>query len=120
MTKIDKKGNFLELVPERNCRWDKTGDGGIYLLVPRFKNRLMKRIALRLGKSELVKINLDDKGAGVWTLIDGTRSVQQIGDLVEKQEDESRQQVYERLSEFLSILARNRFIRLKQNTDTGA
>lgn len=114
MSKINMQGNFLELVPERNCHWDKTGDGGIFLLVPRFKNRLMKKIASRLGKSESVKINLDEKGAGVWQFIDGSKTVQQIGDLLEKQENETRQQVYERLSEFLSILARNRFIRLKQ------
>jgi hypothetical protein len=120
MTKIDMKGNFLELVPERNRRWEKTGDGRIYLLVPRFTNRLMKKIALGFGKSELVKVNLDDKGTVVWMLIDGKKNVKQIGDLMEKQEGETRPQVYERLSEFLSILARNRFIRLKQNTDTGA
>jgi hypothetical protein len=120
MTKIDKKGNFLDLVPERNCRWDKTGDGRVCLLVPRFKNRWMKKIALKLGKSETVKIHFDDRGTAVWDLIDGSRTVEQIGQLIgekkagdDKDETETMDRVYARLTEFLSILSRNRFIQFK-------
>ncbi len=115
MTKIDKKGNFLDLVPERNCQWDKTGDGRVYLLVPRFKNRWMKKIALKLGKSETVKIHFDDRGTAVWDLIDGSHTVEQIGKLMEKDKnkDETMDKVYGRLTEFLTILSRNRFIQFK-------
>lgn len=118
MTKIDKKGNFLDLVPERNCQWDKTGDGRVYLLVPRFKNRWMKKIALKLGKSETVKIHFDDRGTAAWELIDGSHTVEQIGQLIwEKNpnddKEETMDRVYARLTEFLTILSRNRFIQFK-------
>ncbi len=117
MTKIDKKGNFLDLVPDRNCQWDKTGDGRVYLLVPRFKNKWMKKIGLKLGKSETVKIHFDHRGTAVWELIDGIHTVEQIGKRMEKEKtngtDETMDQVYGRLTEFLTILARNRFIRFK-------
>jgi hypothetical protein len=117
MTKIDKKGNFLDLVPERNCQWNKTGDGRVYLFVPRFKNRWMKKIALKFGKSEFVKIHFDDRGSAVWELIDGSHTVEQIGKLMEKEKaketDETMDRVFGRLTEFLTILSRNRFIRFK-------
>ena len=114
MAKLENKGNFLDLIPGRNCRWEKTGDGRAYLLVPRFKNRWMKKIALRLGKTKLVRVYFDDNGAKVWNLVDGSKSVEEIGKLMEKEKDETQQQVYDRLTEFLSILARNKFISLKE------
>ena len=74
----------------------------------------MKKIALRLRKSELVRVYFDDNGAKVWNLVDGSKSVVEIGKLMEKEKDETQQQVYDRLTEFLSILARNKFISLKE------
>jgi hypothetical protein len=125
MTDVGKEGNFLDLIPERNCRWEKTGDGRVYLLVPRFKNRWLKKIALKLGKSELVKIYFDNIGSTAWELIDGTKTVEQIGKLMEvekdnasgKEETETKNRAvdraYARLTEFVRILYRNRFVRFK-------
>jgi hypothetical protein len=115
MNETEKKDNFLDLIPVRNCKWETTEEGKTFLVVPRFKNRWMKKIALRLGKSEFVKVFFDDNGDRVWGLIDGSKSVEEIGKLMEKEKgkDETPQQVYDRLTEFLSILARNKFIRFK-------
>lgn len=113
MTKLDKTANFLDLVPERARESDKTGDGRTFLLVPRFKHRFMKAVMRRLGKSESVRVYLDSTGAGVWELVDGARSVAAIGQIMEKENGETMEQAYQRLSEFISILARNRFITLK-------
>jgi hypothetical protein len=107
-------GNFLDLVPEKNCRWDKTGDGRSYLLVPRFKNRWVKKIAMKFGRSEFVKIYFDQTGTGVWGLIDGNITVAEIGERMEKENGEQIEQVYDRLTEFISILARNKFVNLKK------
>jgi hypothetical protein len=116
MSETEKKDNFLDLIPVRNCKWETTGEGKTFLVVPRFKNRWMKKIALRLGKSEVVRVYFDDNGAKVWNLVDGSKSVEEIGKLMEKEKrkDETQQQVYDRLTEFLSILARNKFISLKE------
>lgn len=115
MAKLENKGNFLDLIPDKNCQWETTGEGKTFLVVPRFKNRWMKKIAIRLGKSKIVRVYLDDNGAKVWNLVDGSKSVVEIGKLMEKEKgkDETQQQVYDRLTEFLSILARNKFIRFK-------
>lgn len=118
-TKIKEKNkgniNFLDLIPDKNCQWDKAGDGRLYLLVPRFRNRWMKKIALSLGKSEFVKVKFDNTGTKVWSLIDGKTTVEQIGKIMEKESEESQdtQQVYNRLTDFLTILSRNKFISFK-------
>jgi len=108
-----REGNLLNLIPERNCRWEKNQEGKSYLLVPRFKNRFFKQIALRLGRSEWVKIFFDEIGTRSWDLVDGKRSVEQIGELLEKEMGEKVKPVYQRLSEFMVILSRNKFIIFK-------
>lgn len=105
--------NFLDVVPVQNNNWEKTGDGRAYLLVPRFRNRLMKKIMTKMGKSEFVKVFFDQTGTEVWQLIDGTSTVEQIGQKIVNQNNESEEQKYQRLSQFISILARNRFVNLK-------
>lgn len=109
----NKKGNLLELIPERNCRWEKTQEGKIHLLVPRFKNPFFKKIALKLGKSEWVKISFDEIGSRSWDLMDGKKNVSQIGELLEKEMGEKVKPVYQRLTEFVVILSRNKFIIFK-------
>jgi hypothetical protein len=109
-----KSDNLLDLIPERNCKWDKAEDGRIYLFVPRFRNKLMKRFMLWLGRSEYVKVYFDNLGTRSWELIDGKRSIEEIGGLMEKGKDEPLQQFYERLSEFLIVLSRNKFVVLKK------
>ena len=113
MAKKDKKVNFLDLIPERNCQWEETGDGRIDLLVPRFKNPLMKKIALKLGKSDYIIIHLDDLGSKVWDRIDGSHTVEQIGELVKKENEGFTHQLYERLTHFLTSLSRHKFIQFK-------
>jgi hypothetical protein len=114
---MTNSGNFLDLIPEKNCQWDKTEDGRSYLLVPRFKNRWMKKIALKLGRTEYVKVYFDEIGTRVWNLIDGRTTVERIGKHMEadteKENGKPMEKVYERLTDFLSTLARNKFIHLK-------
>jgi hypothetical protein len=115
MAKKDKKEkvNFLDLIPERNCQWEEARDGKINLMIPRFKNRFMKKIALKLGRSELITIHLDALGSEVWDRIDGSHTVEQIGKLVEKEDEGFNHQLYERLAQFLSSLSTHQFIRFK-------
>ena len=104
---------MLELIPEKNCRWEKNPEGKVCLLVPRFKNRVFKKIALQLGRSEWVKISFDEIGSKSWDLMDGRRNVEQIGELLEKELGEQVKPVYQRLTEFVVILSRNKFIIFK-------
>ncbi len=101
------------MIPVRNCKWETAEDGRTCFVVPRFRNRLLKWIALKHGKSEFVRVYLDEKGAAVWRLIDDVKSVAAIGKHLEKDTDETEERMYDRLSDYVSILARNKFIHLK-------
>ena len=117
MKRKKKKVNYLGLIPQRNCRWETTAAGKTCLLVPRFKNPFMKKIALKLGKSETLRLSLDLTGTKVWALIDGTSTVEQIGESMQKNEQEPIQQLYERLTEFLTRLLQNKFITFKNENE---
>ena len=73
----------------------------------------MKKIALKLGRSELITIHLDALGSEVWDRIDGSHTVEQIGKLVEKEDEGVNHKLYERLAQFLSSLSTHQFIRFK-------
>ena len=106
--------NALDLIPLRCCEWKKNDDGHVTLLMPRFKQAWMRRFAARLGRSENLSIHLDDTGSRVWELVDGRRRIEEIGQAVPAKEGESDQQKYERLTTFMMILERNKFIRFQE------
>lgn len=106
----EKEDNLLDLIPEIICRWDKDQEGKIYLLVPRFRSPLLRKIGLKMGRSEWVKIFFDEIGAKSWCLINGKRNIHEIGELLERDMGESVKPVYDRLSQFMTILFKNKFI----------
>lgn len=112
--KNKESDNLLDMIPEIQCKWVNDNNGTVSLVVPRFKNRFMKKVAVKLGKSEEVKIHLDAKGSNTWRLINGFKTVEAIGKNLDQEENESVEQFYQRLCEFLLILAKNRFIRFKK------
>ncbi|RJR27250.1 MAG: PqqD family protein [Candidatus Latescibacterota bacterium] len=116
MGKPSKKrpeANLLDLVPERIGEYEAGEDGFVTLLMPRFRNRLMRRLVeprLAPGRRRF-KLKLDDIGTAVWLLIDGKRSVREIaGSLREKFGERIENQCYERLGVFFQQLERGRFI----------
>lgn len=110
-----KDGNALDLLPRRCCEWKKESDGHICLQVPRFRNAWIRRLAMRLGKSENVNTHLDETGTRVWELIDGERRIEEIGREMEEKDGESVQQKYERLTTFMMILEKNSFIQFQRD-----
>jgi len=111
---MKKDGNALDLQPRRFCEWKKEADGHICLQVPRFRNAWVRRLAMRLGKSENVNIHLDETGTRVWELIDGNRRIEEIGKEMEAEKNETVQQKYERLTTFMMILEKNSFIQFQR------
>ena len=108
-----KERNLLDLVPEKNCKWEEIERGKITLLRPRYKNPFLRYFVVKFQRSENFRIHLDDVGSRVWGLVDGLRTVEEIGIHIDKDEKESMQQAYERLAQFLIILKQNKFIRWK-------
>lgn len=87
-------------------------EAGVVLLMPRyptFAGRIMGKL---LRRSTHIRVKLDELGSAVWKLIDGNRSIRQIGDELQASFGEAAAPVQARLAEFLEILLRNRFITL--------
>ena len=102
--------NLLELVPQRTAEHETDDAGIITVLMPRFRNRLMKRLFEPRHKSPFIKIKLDDIGSEVWLLCDGKRTVGQIAELAKEKFQERIEPRYERLGVFFRQLERAHFI----------
>ena len=107
--------NLLTLIPERNARFEEQENGKITLLKPRFKTAWIQQRMSRIMKHPDYKIHLDDVGSFVWKQMDGFRNVEEIGRRLKETFGEKVEPVYDRLGEFLAILDRNKFIRLRQS-----
>jgi hypothetical protein len=107
--KIDK--NYLERIPvhPENIPW-KTDENGIVTLEIENKGA-MNRIAQKLFKKPKVSyIHLDKTGSFVWPLIDGKKSITDLGKEVDAHFGEEAHPLYERLATFFSILDSYKFI----------
>lgn len=102
------KANILDLVPKKTMKW-KRGDK-VSIIVPRARNIIGKHFLDALGLKKTYKINLDEYGSAVWKLCDGKRTVQDIGDELEKKYGKTVEPLYERLAVFIGVLKREGLI----------
>jgi hypothetical protein len=102
--------NLLDLVPERTAEHETDDAGLITVLMPRFRNRIMKRLFEPRNKSPYIKIKLDDIGSEIWLLCDGKRTVGEIAELAKEKFQERIEPRYERLGVFFRQLEGAHFI----------
>jgi len=109
--KKESTANLLDLVPVRALDYDTDGDGRVTLRKPRFRNRLLLRLLPRLaGRQDTVR--LDRYGSHVWSRIDGSATVRDIGIDLRDSFGEDVEPIYQRLGLFCRQLAANGFIQL--------
>ena len=103
--------NYLEKCPVRSdtLNWSQNEDGRVTLDVEN-KGVLKKITQVILKKPKVSHIHLDAIGSFVWPLIDGERTILDIGELVEEHFGERAQPTYERLAKFFQILDSYGFI----------
>ncbi len=105
--------NLLELIPERRYEWVTADDGNVKILIPRYgKNALGVWFARQLNRP-YIYYSLDRIGSAVWLACDGRTTVSQIATRLQRQFGEEIEPVYDRLSQFLYSLDRNKLIRFK-------
>lgn len=102
--------NYLELTPAVKHTHEIRSDGMINVLIPRFTNSIAKTLFQPAKKSTYIKANLDEFGSATWLLIDGSKKVNQIADLLLEKFGERIEPVNERLTMFLTHLYKNGFI----------
>ncbi len=106
-----KQENYLEKIPSRSDKltWtsDETGLTTLEIENKCFFNRLFQLI---LKKPKVSYIHLDEFGSFVWSVIDGSKSIYDIGQDVDEHFGEKAQPLYDRLCQFFGILESYEFV----------
>lgn len=110
------KVNLLETVPVRNPQVRTEWKGELAVLAfPRFKQRWMRRLFPKVLSDEL-HVTLEEHGTAVWQLIDGTRTVGEVIDLLATHFREDADYA-SRVATYLLRLQKDGFIRLQARCD---
>ncbi len=108
---IDKPEiNLLGLVPVKNIQWEKTEDGLVVLLKPKFQHPFFKKHLLPRLKRPYFKVKLDAVGSFVWEQCDGKQTVQEVAQNLKERFGEEVEPLHDRIALFLQSLEKNRFI----------
>lgn len=104
--------NYLERVPVRNEAYAWTVDeNGVVTLEVENKG-VFNRIAQKLFKKPKISyVHLDETGSFIWPLLDGEKSIIDLGKLVEEKFGEKANPLYERLAKYIQILESYNFIK---------
>ncbi len=114
MKKKNNTKNYLDIIPQRNPEigWE-TDENGIVTL-SRNNKGIANRIAqILLRKPKISYIHLDETGSFVWPLIDGEKSIFELGKSVKEHFGDKAEPLYERLSKYFSVLASYGFVTFK-------
>ncbi len=104
----------MERIPVRKETIDwKTDETGIVTLEIENKG-VFNLIAQKLFKKPRISyVHLDETGSFVWPLIDGERSIMELGKAVNEEFGEKAEPLYERLAKYFQILDSYSFIEWK-------
>lgn len=110
--------NYLENIPVRQegLRWD-TDESGIVTLYVHNKGLMKKITQVLLGKPEYTQVHLDENGSFIWPLIDGEKSILELGDPVKEHFGEKAEPLYPRLAKFFQILESYGFVEFRKKED---
>ncbi|MBE6701517.1 MAG: PqqD family protein [Ruminococcaceae bacterium] len=104
--------NYLDNIPVKNESLSSSEEEGVVTLEIENKG-LFNHIAQKLFKKPKVSyVHLDELGSFIWKQIDGKRDVTAIAELVDEKFGEKAHPLYERLSQYISILNSYNFINL--------
>ena len=107
--------NLLAMVPERAATEAERVDGCARIEFPRFHSAFGRLIGRIFQASETIKLTLDDKCTAVWDLVDGRRTVEEIGRVLHDRLGPEIEPIYERLAKLLQIMASNQLIRYRED-----
>ncbi len=103
-------GEYLDRKPARHesLSWS-VGDGQVTLEIENkgVWNTLFQKI---LKKPRISYVHLDEMGSFVWPLLDGEKTILEIGKAVENRFGDKAKPIYERLVKYFQILESYHFI----------
>lgn len=113
--KNEIKENYLEKKPmkKQGLGWNKEKSGEILLEIQ--NKGIFNRIAQKLIKKPPVTyVHLDAMGSFIWPLIDGNRTIAEIGKEVHENFADDAEPLYERLAQYFKILENYNFIEFQK------
>lgn len=109
---MKNKENYLEKIPSHSAdiNWSADEKGMVILDVENkgVVNRIFQKL---LKKPKISHIHLDEFGSFIWPVIDGKKSIFDIGVIVEEHFGEKANPLYERLAKYFQILDNYKFIK---------
>lgn len=114
-TNMKENDNYLDYVPFHNeeHKWEADEEGNITIFVE--NKGAFNEIAQKIfGKPKVSQIHLDEMGNFVWPLIDGKRSVYEIGEFVKEEFGDKSEPLYQRLVQYIGTLESYEFIKMEK------
>lgn len=106
--------NYLDRRPIRHpdINWSEDGQGIVTLEIENtgFFNRIAQKF---FKKPKISYIHLDENGSFIWPILDGEKTILDIGKSVDEKFGEAAHPLYERLAKFFQILESYNFIIFK-------
>ena len=113
MKKQKIASNFLDKIPTRNPDIGYTVDEKGVITLEIENKGLFNRIAQKVFKKPKISyIHLDEMGSFVWPIINGEKSISEIGEAVDEHFGEKAHPLYERLAKYFQILENYGFVKL--------
>jgi len=104
--------NYLERrpLPAQGLKWSMDKEGKVTLHIE--NTGMFNRIAQKLLKKPKISyVHLDETGSFVWPLLDGEKTIVELGELVKEEFGEKAEPLYERLAKYFQILESYHFIK---------
>lgn len=106
-----KVENYLEKIPVRNenITWKQDENGAVTLEIENkgFFNKIAQKF---FKKPEISYVHLDENGSFLWPLLDGEKSILDLGIIVKEHFGEKAEPLYERLAKYFQILESYKFV----------
>ena len=106
--------NYLEKIPVRNenIQWKQDEYGAVTLEIENtgFFNKIAQKF---FKKPKVSYVHLDENGSFLWPLLDGEKSILELGVFVKEHFGEKAEPLYERLAKYFQILESYKFISFK-------
>lgn len=109
--------NYLDFVPRHRPSLQYTMDNQGKITLLQENKGVFHFLAQKiLKKPKVSQIHLDEMGNFVWPLIDGTRTVYEIAELVKAEFGDKAEPLYERIVQYIQTLENYGFIEVREKT----
>ncbi|MBR6572570.1 MAG: PqqD family protein [Clostridia bacterium] len=110
MKKQKTTTNYMVLKPSRNPQLKWSEENGAVTLELENKGIMNRIFQFLLRKPKISYIHLEEIGSFVWPLLDGEKTIEELGVLVKENFGEKAEPIYERLIQYFKILESHKFI----------